>query len=153
VQPKTRAKKADEWRDARDGREEGNPLLELVDFYRCCPQQSTVDGRQALQHRTCRGPGGIARLRPAEPELRVELSVAGLEDPDERACRQGCTNRLYFGELAALAKRLEELGGLRLDPSIREPLRQDDGPRGHGDDDQDREDRLIDDGRFRDDVD
>ena len=80
--------------------------------------------------------GRAGSRRPAWPasasvraQLRVQLGIAGLEQPDQRAGRQRRADRLHLGELAALAEDAEEGRGLALGAPERPDLVKDDRPR------------------------
>jgi hypothetical protein len=80
--PPHRAEQADERCRARDRGKKRHLLFQLVNLDSGCPQQSPVNSRETLEHRTRRRRPGIARRRGGQPELGVDLSVARLEDAD-----------------------------------------------------------------------
>ena len=93
----------------------GHALLELVDLDDRRAQQRAVDGRQALQSWTS---GGRLRIGPSPSsrrglaQLRGQLGVAGLKEPDQRAVAERAADRLDFGELAAAAEDVENCARL-----------------------------------------
>ena len=139
-----RAEQSDERRDARRRRQERHAAS------RACVI-STVVARSSARSTASRlfsvgrpaaaaGFGGSRRLVSAQ--LRVELGVAGLEQPDERALRQRRADRLHLRELAALAEHAQERGGLALGAPERPDLVEDDAPGDRREEQQDEQNGL-----------
>ena len=109
-------------------------------------EQRPVDRVEALERWTRRGGGLACRHRPFScAQLGVQLGIAGLEDPDQRAGRQRRTDSLHFGELRALAEDAEEGRGLLLGAAERPDFVEDDRPGNGAENQQDEQDDLADD--------
>ena len=63
-------------------------LFQLVDLGGRGADERTVNGVEALQHWTRGRRAGTGRGRTGQPELRVQLGVASLEDADQRTVGQ-----------------------------------------------------------------
>ena len=100
------AEQPDVRRDRRRRREKRHAVLELGDLRGRRAQQRAIHGFQTPEGWT-RAP--VARLVLAgAAQLRVQLRVARLKEPDERTRRQARAHGLHFREAAALAEDVEE---------------------------------------------
>ena len=75
-------------------------------------------------------------------KLSRDLGVSRLEQPDERAVLERGADSLYFGEFVTPAEHIQEARGLTASAPECPPLVQDDAPRDHGENSEDREYEL-----------
>ena len=123
----------------------GHVALELVDLDVRGAQQRAVERLEAPQRRSRRAARNrIAPRGLGVAQLRVELHVAGLEHPRERARRERLAHGLHLGELPALAEDGDERRRLRVDLPELPELEEDDGPGNDGKSKQGRQHDMAD---------
>ena len=75
-------------------------------------------------------------------KLRGDLCIPRLKQPNKRAVLERGADGLHFRELVASPEHVEEADGLPTGAAERPPLVQDDPPRDHGENSEDREHEL-----------
>ena len=122
-------------------RQERDTPFETRDLHRGGAHQRPRKGLQAFDGGPGRRVSGRGLL---SADLLVQLEVAGLEHPDERARPELGAHRVDLRELAALAEDVEEDSGLRVGGPEHDPLIEDDRDRDAGEGEQQQQDELLD---------
>ena len=112
-------------------------MFELVGFNHRRPLQRTIDRVEAPQSGTLAGAAAVSLA-----QLRIELGVAGLKQPCQRALFQRTTRRAHLGEFGAPSKHVEKAPGLPFDTGEQPQLVERDTPGIDREEKQEEEDEL-----------